>query len=71
MMSSRPKLHIAKRKVFVLRLWARGKDEPVWIGEVQDIQAGETVHVQSLEALFDLLKQKTSQALESSAKKEK
>jgi hypothetical protein len=47
-----------------LRLWARGKDEPVWIGEVQDVQAGETIHVQGLEALFDLLKQRTNQAVE-------
>jgi hypothetical protein len=59
-----PPRRFEKRKVFILRLWARGKDEPVWIGEVQDIQAGETVHVQGLEALFDLLKQKTNQAVE-------
>jgi hypothetical protein len=59
-----PTPHSDKRKVFILRLWARGKDEPVWIGEVQDVQAGETIHVQGLEALFDLLKQKTNQAVE-------
>jgi hypothetical protein len=59
-----PTPHADKRKVFILPLWARGKDEPVWIGEVQDVQTGETVHVQGLEALFDLLKQKTNQAVE-------
>jgi len=50
--------------VLILCLWARGRDEPEWIGKVQDVQAGETVHVQGLEALFDLLKQKTIQAVE-------
>ena len=66
-----PTPHADKRKVFILPLWARGKDEPVWIGEVQDVSTGEITHVHSLEALFDWLKQKTSQVLESSAKKEK
>ena len=55
-----------KRLTFVLRLWARGKDEPVWIGEVQDVSTGEVTHVQDLEALFDWLKQKTAQTLEAS-----
>jgi hypothetical protein len=63
-LSGIPPRRFEKRKVFILRLWARGKDEPVWIGEVQDVQTGETVHVQGLEALFDLLKQKTDQAVE-------
>jgi hypothetical protein len=55
-----------KRLTFVLRLWARGKDEPVWIGEVQDVSTGEVTHVQGLEALFDWLKQKTAQTLDAS-----
>jgi len=55
-----------RRLIFVLRLWVRGKDEPLWIGEVQDVQTGETVHVQGLEALFDWLKQKTAQTLDAS-----
>jgi hypothetical protein len=42
-----------------VRLWEHGRDEPVWIGEVQDVASGETVHVQSLEALFDWLRQRT------------
>ena len=63
-MSDTPRYRFGKRQVFILRLWARGKDEPVWIGEVQEVSTGETVHVQGLEALFDLLKQKTNQAVE-------
>jgi hypothetical protein len=47
--------------VYVLRLWAHGRDKPDWIGEVQDIQSGDTVYVQGLEALFNFLKQKTDQ----------
>jgi hypothetical protein len=35
------------------------------------VSTGKITHVHSLEALFDWLKQKTSQVLESSAKKEK
>jgi hypothetical protein len=70
-LSDLPPRRSEKRKVFILPLWARGKDEPVWIGEVQDVSTGEVAHMHSLEALFDWLKQKTSQVLESSAKKEK
>jgi len=44
-----------KRKVFILRLWARGKDEPVRISKVQDISTGETIYVYSMEVLFDWL----------------
>ncbi len=54
-----------KRLVFILRLWARGHEVPEWIGEVQDVQTGETAHVQGLQALFDFLKEKTTLALES------
>ena len=67
-MSSRLKPRTEKRRIFILRLWVRGKDEPVWIGEVQDVQTGETVHVKGLEALFDWLKQKTAQTLDPSRK---
>jgi hypothetical protein len=70
-LSNLPPHHFDKRQVFILRLWARGKDKPVWIGEVQDISTGEAIHTQSLEALFDWLRQKTSQDLESPVKKEK
>ena len=42
-----------------------------WVSEIQEVSTGETVHVHSLEALFELIKQKMDQALESSAKKEK
>jgi len=61
--------HFEKRKVFILRLWARGQDQPVWIGEIQDISTGKISHVQGLEALFDWLKQQTSQASEPHANK--
>jgi hypothetical protein len=61
--------HSKNRIVLFLRLWAHGQNEPIWIGEVQDIATGETIHTQNLEALFDWLRQKTSQALESSGKK--
>jgi hypothetical protein len=64
-----PNRHDEKRKVFILRLWARGKDESVWVCEIQDVSTGETVHAQNLQALFDWLKQKTSQVAEPSAKK--
>jgi hypothetical protein len=70
-LSDLPPRRSEKRKVFILRLWARGKDEPVWVGEVQDVSTGETTRMHSLEALYDWLKQKTSQVIESSAKKEK
>ena len=49
-----------KRKVFILRLWEHGREEPVWIGEIQDIATGETIHTSNLEALFDWLRQKTA-----------
>jgi hypothetical protein len=55
--------------VFILRLWARGRDEPVWIGGVQDVSTGKTIHVQGLEALFDLLRQKMNQRSEPTEKK--
>jgi hypothetical protein len=42
-----------------LRLWEHGRDEPVWIGEIQDVASGETIHIQNLEALFDWLRQRT------------
>jgi hypothetical protein len=60
-----------KRKVFILRLWEHRCDGPVWIGEIYDIATSETVHTPNLEALFDWLRKKTSQVLESSANKEK
>jgi hypothetical protein len=60
-----------KRKVFILRLWEHGHDEPVWIGEVQDVSTGEVTHVQGLEALFDCLRQKTTQTLEASRENNK
>jgi len=69
-MVSRPKPRIEKRKVFILRIWPHGRDELEWVGEVQEVSTGETVHMQSLEALFYWLKQKTSQAIEPSVKKE-
>lgn len=56
--------------VFILRLWERRHGEPVWIGEVQDVQAGETVRVQGLDALYDLLRQKMDQAREPKLKTE-
>lgn len=59
---------VNQRKVFILRLWSRGRDAPVWIGEVKDVSTGETVHTQSLQELFDYLKQITEQKLPSSSK---
>jgi hypothetical protein len=58
-MISRPKPHIDKRKVFILRIWPHGRDELDWVGEVQEVSTGEIVHLQSLEALFAWLRQKT------------
>jgi hypothetical protein len=58
-----------RRIVFILRQWACGCDEPVWIGEVQDVPTGETIHVQGLEALFELLRQKINQRSEPPEKK--
>jgi len=55
-----------KRLTFILRLWEHGQDQPVWIGEVQDVTTGEVTHVQCLEALFDLLRQKTAQTPDAS-----
>ena len=54
-MSSPLKPRTDKRKVFILRLWVRGKDEAVRINKVQDVSTGETTYVHSLEALFDWL----------------
>jgi hypothetical protein len=63
-LSDLPPPRTKRRLTFVLRLWAHGHEQPVWIGEVQDISTGETAPVQGLEALFNLLKQKADQALE-------
>ena len=49
------------RMSLFLRLWEHGLEEPVWIGEVRDVSTGETIHVQSMEALFDWLRLRTSQ----------
>ncbi len=57
---------VNQRIVFILRLWSRGRDAPVWIGEVKDVSTGEMVHTQNLQELFDYLKQKTEQMLPSS-----
>lgn len=57
---------VNQRKVFILRLWSRGRDEPIWIGEVKDVSTGETIHTQSLQELFDYLTLKTEQILPSS-----
>ena len=59
----------AKRRLtFVLRLWAHGHDEPVWIGEVQDVSTGETISMQGLEPMVDWLRQKLAQAQEQTQK---
>ena len=65
-LSGIPPPRTKRRLIFILRLWARGKDEPVWIGEVQYVSTGEVTHLQGLEALFDWLKQKTVQTLDTS-----
>jgi len=65
-LSGIPPPRTKRRLIFILRLWARGKDEPVWIGEVQYVSTGEVTHVQDLQALFDWLKQKTAQTLDAS-----
>lgn len=46
------------RKIFVLRVWQAGGKTPEWIGEIQNVQNGETQHISGLEALFELLRQK-------------
>jgi hypothetical protein len=66
-----PSPHPKRRVTLVLRLWAHGQVEPVWIGEVQDVSTGEVTHVQGLEALFDWLRQKTAQSLEASRENSK
>lgn len=57
-MSSPQKLRIDERKVFILRIWPHGREEQEWLGEIQEVSTGETIHVQNLEALYDWLKQK-------------
>jgi len=57
-----------KRIVLVLRLWAHEQNKPVWIGDIQDVSTGETIHVQSLEALFGWLKQRTASMTTSNEK---
>ena len=52
-----------------LRLWEHGQEEPVWIGEVQDVATGETVHVPSLESLFDWLRQRTGKPMQPTPQK--
>jgi hypothetical protein len=58
-----PPHHYQKRLVFILRIWPHGSDGQEWIGEVQDIATGETIHTQNLEALFEWLKQRTEQQM--------
>ena len=70
-MPARPKPSSGKRKVFILRIWPHGRDELEWVGEIQEVSSGETVHVHNLEALFDWLRQRTSQGTEPCAKTEK
>ena len=60
-MTSHPKPRLDKRKVFILRIWPHGSDEQEWVGEAQEVSTGEIVHVHNLEALFEWLKQKTTQ----------
>jgi hypothetical protein len=67
--SNLPTHRVEKRKVFILRIWPHGRDELEWVGEVQDVSTGETVHTQNLEALFDLLRQKTTQQMLASTEK--
>ena len=62
--SDLPPAHAHRRLTFVLRLWAHGREQPVWIGEVQELSTGEVTHVQGLEALFDWLRQRTAQTPE-------
>jgi hypothetical protein len=57
---------VNQRKVFILHLWSRGRDAPIWIGEVKDVSTGEMVHTQSLQELFDYLTLKTEQMQPSS-----
>ena len=59
---------VNQRKVFILRLWPRGRDASIWIGEIKNVSTGETVHTQNLQDLFDYLKQITEQELPSSPK---
>ncbi len=59
----------SRRITLVIRLWLHADQPPVWIGEVQDARTGETVHVRGLEALFDLLKQKTNRTMQTPEEK--
>ena len=67
-MLSRPAPRSDKRKVFILRIWPHGREELEWVGEIQEVSTGETVHVHNLEALFDWLRRRTSQVIEPGAK---
>ncbi len=60
-----------KRITLIVRLWLRGDKPLVWISEVQDARTGETVHLNGLDKLFDLIRKKTSQAVQSPEEKEK
>ncbi len=60
-MTITPSPRMKKRYLFVLRIWEHGHKEPVWIGEVLDVATGEKFHMNTLEALFDWLRQKTIQ----------
>ncbi|RPI35145.1 MAG: hypothetical protein EHM70_00590 [Chloroflexota bacterium] len=59
-----------KRITLIVRLWPHGDKPLVWIGEVQDAQTGEMVHLCGLEELFDLFRQKISRAMQSPEEKE-
>ena len=48
-----------KRLTFILRIWPHGRDEQAWVGEIQEVATGETVHVPNLKVLFDWLTRKT------------
>jgi len=65
-MPTRPRPRSEKRKVFILRIWPHGRDEMEWVSEIQEVSTGVTAHVYSLEALFDWLKEKTTQTLDAS-----
>jgi len=47
-----------RRHVFILRLWQSSRESAEWIGEVQDVQTGEIIHIAEDAALMDWLKAK-------------
>ncbi len=58
--TSTPTSRTKKRYTFLMHLWPHGQDGQEWVCEVTEVSTGEMVHLNSLEALLEWLKQKAS-----------